>query len=135
MPQYIFLNIYFCIDQLFNRSWIYLDSIRVIANWGYYFQIMAYIFLLLKIMFFRNILHKVGSLKDWRNRSVWSKTTLISGGVGGAGVDPPSWKTDTFFLRSMALSLSIYRNFQSNGAKWWSLKQKNYTILYWTNCT
>ena len=49
-------------------------------------------------MFFRNILHKVGSLKDWRNRSVWSKTTLISGGVGGAGVDPPSWKTNVFFV-------------------------------------
>ena len=36
-------------------------------------------------------------LKDWTNRSVWSKTNLISGGVGGAGVDPPSWKMGTFF--------------------------------------
>ena len=25
-----------------------------------------------------------------QNRSVWSKTTLITDGVGGAGVDPPS---------------------------------------------
>ena len=27
---------------------------------------------------------------------LWSKTTLITGGVGEAGVDTPSWKTDTF---------------------------------------
>ena len=48
--------------------------------------------------------------------SVWSKTTLITG--GGAGANPPSCKTGTFFL----MSLAIYRNFQSNGAKWPSLK-------------
>ena len=30
-------------------------------------------------------------------RSVWSKTTLITGCVGGAGMDPPSCKMDTFF--------------------------------------
>ena len=28
----------------------------------------------------------------------------------------------TFFLRSLAFSMSIYRNFQSNRAKWWRLK-------------
>ena len=50
--------------------------------------------------------------------SVWSKTTLITGSVGGTGVDPPSCKTSTFFLRSLALSVPIYRNFQSNGGKW-----------------
>ena len=62
-------------------------------------------------------LHTVRELKDWPNSSVWSKTTLITGGVGRTGVDPPSYKTDTFFLRSLALSVSIYRNFQSNGGK------------------
>ena len=30
--------------------------------------------------------------------SVWSKTTLITGGVGGTGVDPSSCKTSSFFL-------------------------------------
>ena len=36
-------------------------------------------------------------------RFLWSKTTLITGDVGGAVVDPPSLKTDTFFLGSLAL--------------------------------
>ena len=40
------------------------------------------------------------------------KTTLIIGGVGGVGVNPPSWKMDTFF------PVPIYRNFQSNGSKY-----------------
>ena len=37
--------------------------------------------------------------------SVWSKTTLITGGVGGASVDPPSrgwyikFATDTIFIK------------------------------------
>ena len=34
--------------------------------------------------------HTVGLLKDSTNRYVSNKTTLITGGVGGAGVDPPS---------------------------------------------
>ena len=46
---------------------------------------------------------------------LWSKTTLITGGVGRTVVSPPSWKIDTFFLMSLALSLPIYRHFQSNG--------------------
>ena len=39
----------------------------------------------------------VKELKDWTNRTVWSKTTLITGGVGGAGVDPPSWRNGYVF--------------------------------------
>ena len=54
--------------------------------------------------------------------SVWSKTTLITGGVGGTGVNPPSCKMGTFFLGSLALNVPIYRNFQSNGANLWSFK-------------
>ena len=61
-------------------------------------------------------------LKNLRieQNTVWSKTTLITRGVGvaGPGVDPPTCKMDTFFLRSLALSVLIYRNFQSNGANW-----------------
>ena len=53
---------------------------------------------------------------------LWSKTTLTTGGVGGVGVDLPPWKTNTIFLGSLALSLSIYRYFQSNGANWQSIK-------------
>ena len=51
-----------------------------------------------------------------------SKTTLITRGVGGANVDPPSWKMNTFFLGSLTLSVSFYGNFQSNGANWRSFK-------------
>ena len=66
--------------------------------------------------------HTVLDRKDCTIALLWSKTSLITGGVGRAGVDPPSRKTNTFFLRSLALSAPIFRNFQSNGAKWRSLK-------------
>ena len=39
-------------------------------------------------------------------RSVWSKTTMIPGGVVGAGVDPSSWKMGTFFLDPWLLEIS-----------------------------
>ena len=39
----------------------------------------------LTLLAFTHYLNTVGSLKDWTNRSVWSKTTLITGGVGGKG--------------------------------------------------
>ena len=63
--------------------------------------------------------HTVGEKKDSTKRYLWSKTTLITVGVGWAWVDPPSWKTDIFFLRSLALSVPISRNFQSNGGKFY----------------
>ena len=66
----------------------------------------------LTLLAFTRYLNTVGSLKDWTNRSVWSKTTLITGGVGGAGADTPTCKTSTPLLRSLALSsVPIYRNF------------------------
>ena len=49
-------------------------------------------------------------------QSAWSKITLITSSVGGAGEDPPSCKTNIFFLRSLALSVPIYRNFQEGGS-------------------
>ena len=83
------------------------------------------IFLLLFIIFETvsdNIFHEkiiqyVHGHKSRTVGSILSKTTLTTGGVGGAGVDSPPRKTDTFFLGSLALSVSIYRHFQSNGAK------------------
>ena len=54
--------------------------------------------------------------------SVWNKTGLIAGCVGGSWANPPFCKMNTFFLRSLALSVPICGNFQSNGAKWRSLK-------------
>ena len=51
-----------------------------------------------------------------------STTTLITSCVVGTGVNPPYCKMDRFFLRSLALSIPIYRNFQSNGVKWRSIK-------------
>ena len=46
-------------------------------------------------------------LKDSTNCSVWSKTTLISGGVSGAEVNHPFCETGTFFHRSLAVSVPI----------------------------
>ena len=66
--------------------------------------------------------HTVGELKDLTKRNLWSKTTLIASIVSGAGVIPPFCKIVTFFHRSLALSVPIYRNFQSNGGKWQSHK-------------
>ena len=63
-----------------------------------------------------------------------SKTTLITSCVVGTGVNPPYCKMDRFFLRSLALSIPIYRNFQSNGVKWRSIKlriKKSYVICYY----
>ena len=42
-----------------------------------------------------------------------------------AGVDPPPRKMNTFFLESLALSVAIYRNFQSNGDNWRTKKLYN----------
>ena len=70
--------------------------------------------------------------KDWTKRDFRSKTTLIRGGVCGTWVNPPFRKMATFIQRSLALRMSIYRNFQSNGVKWRSRKlwkQKIYLIL------
>ena len=78
--------------------------------------------------------HTLLDRKDCTNALLWSKPTLTTGSVGGAGVDPPPWKTDTIFIGSLALSVSIYRNFQSNVGKWPRFKlwtKKNYTMPYY----
>ena len=61
--------------------------------------------------------HKCSSLALF-----WSKTTLNTDCMSGIWVDPTSCNMGSFFLRSLALSVPIYRNFQSNGAKWRSIK-------------
>ena len=68
------------------------------------------------------LLCTVGEKKDSTKRYLWSKTILTTGSVGGPGVDPPPRKMNTFFLRSLALSVPIYRHFQSNGANWRGFK-------------
>ena len=64
----------------------------------------------------------VGEKKDLTKPDFRSKTTLITGGVCGTCVNPPFCKMATFFHRSLALSMPIYRNFHSNGVKWRSIK-------------
>ena len=64
----------------------------------------------------------VGFQKSLRIASVRSKTTLITDCLCGKWVDHPFCKMNTFFLMSLALSVPICRNFQSNGARWRSLK-------------
>ena len=68
-------------------------------------------------------IHTVGEKKDSTKRNLWSKTTLITSSVGGARVHPPLRKMNTFFLRSLALGMPIYGNFQSNGVNWRSIKR------------
>ena len=48
--------------------------------------------------------------------SVWGKTTLITGSVGGAGAGPPTLKMGTFFHIPLALTMPISNNFQLNRA-------------------
>ena len=69
-------------------------------------------------------LHTVRKKKDWTKRNIWSKTTLIASGVSGTGVNPPFCKMGIFFLWSLALSVPIRRNFQSNRVKWQSTLSK-----------
>ena len=54
--------------------------------------------------FWDSIWYTVGELKDWTKRNLWSKTTLNTGGMGGARVDPPTCKMGTFFLMSQTLT-------------------------------
>ena len=48
--------------------------------------------------------------------SVWSKTSLNTGGVGRAVAAPPTSKSGKFLSWPLALSKPIYSNFQINGA-------------------
>ena len=67
------------------------------------------------------IVYTVGELNDLTNRSIWSKTTLYllqAVWVGQGWILPLEKQVCTFFLRSLALRVPIYKNFQSNGAKW-----------------
>ena len=54
---------------------------------------------------------------------------VITGCGGGAGgeLDPPSCKRGIIFLVSLALSVTIYRYFQSNGAV--NVEVENFYIL------
>ena len=66
----------------------------------------------------------------------WSKTTLIASSVCEIGVNPPLRKINTFCLRSLALSVPIYRHFQSNGDNWRSIKDRRnffYLIAHYIN--
>ena len=63
---------------------------------------------------------------------VCSKTTLNTGGVGGAEADPQTWKMGTYFLMSLELHMPIFNNFQYNGASGGALEQKIrlYTMIF-----
>ena len=89
---------------------------------GYYIKITSYLIKIFEKIPNCRVRLKFGELMDLSNLSVWSKTTLITSSVGETRVDSPSCKTGTFFLRYLALSEPIYRNFQSNGGKWGNLK-------------
>ena len=54
--------------------------------------------------------------------SVCYKTSLNTGGVGQAGNAPPTSKLEKFLSWPLALSMSIYSNFQINGASGGNLK-------------
>ena len=68
-------------------------------------------------------IHTVGEKRIEQNIIYGVKLPLLQAVCAGqGGVDPPPRKMNTFFLGSLALSVPIYRNFQSNDAKWRSLK-------------
>ena len=54
--------------------------------------------------------------------SVCYKTSLNTGGVGQAGAAPPTSKLEKFLSWPLALSMSIYSNFQINVASGETLK-------------
>ena len=57
------------------------------------------------------------SLKSLSSHSaVYYKTTLNTGGVGWAGAAPATSKLGTILSWPLALSMTIYSNFQINGA-------------------
>ena len=68
------------------------------------------------------VLCTVGEKKDLTKRYWWSKTIRTKGSVGRPEVDPPPRKIIKFFLMSLALSVPIYKHFQSNRANWRSSK-------------
>ena len=43
--------------------------------------------------------------KDSTKRYLWSKIILTTSSVGASGIDPPPRKMNTFFLRSLTLSI------------------------------
>ena len=62
------------------------------------------------------LLHTVVEIRLHMKASVWSKTSLKSGCVGGEGADFPTYKMRTFFLISLKLTEPSINNFQLNGA-------------------
>ena len=54
------------------------------------------------------VLHTVLDKSPCTIQSVWSQTTLSTGGMGGSGADPPSCKVGTFCPKTMALSVPIF---------------------------
>ena len=54
-----------------------------------------------------NIIHTVGFHKSLRGPSVWSKTTIITCHVGGAGACSPTCRMGTFFHVPLALTTPI----------------------------
>ena len=54
-----------------------------------------------------NWLYTVGGKKDWTKRNIWSKTTLIASGVGGARANNYTCTKGTFFVMSLTLKSLI----------------------------
>ena len=90
---------------------------------------MRFKFSIFKLFFsspFYSILHTL-SLKSLSvHSSVCYKTSLNSGGMGQAGAAPPTSKLEKFLSWPLALSMSIYSNFQINGASGKILKSPDF---------
>ena len=68
-------------------------------------------------------IHTVGEKRIEQNIIYGVKLPLLQAVCAGqGGVDPPPRKMNTFFIRSLALSVPIFRHLQSNGANWRSSK-------------
>ena len=87
-----------------NRHWNLRYMKWVLSKSNAYFFIFLKLFILWK-----NIQWDCKSVGS--HASIWGKTTLITGIVGGAEAGPPMCKMGTFFHIPLALTMPISNNF------------------------
>ena len=82
-----------------------------------FYDFSFYTFSWISSAFYSNwYVHTLRLKSLWPLGSVWGKTTLNTGSVGGAVVDPQTWKMRSSFL--MSLIGTLYTNLQHFPIKW-----------------
>ena len=119
----------------YHLSWLFrkiIKSLYLLLQMHYIQSsyILSNHFVLLK--FQNNIYTIIIIIQLGKKRYLRGKTILTAGSVGRPGVGPSPRKINTFFLRSLALSVPIYWHFQSNGANWRSSKHLTKKFIWCT---